>query len=183
MFEEKLGFFPKKKVNFDGKILKIKNEEIAINDIKRIYFQPYNFKDNQWGKVYFSKTGADNVDIINNREVEFTQKQTNKVIELIDMLGVEVKNRDEQTGVDNWLSQHLSESVSEEKTDLNVIKCPNCSSTNIDYLGNNKKSFSVGKAVGGAALTGGIGTLAGFAGKKGKSDKWHCKNCGQVFNK
>lgn len=40
---------------------------------------------------------------------------------------------------------------------------------------NNRKSFSVNKAVGGAALTGGIGTLAGFAGKKGK-DQWFCQD-------
>lgn len=43
-----------------------------------------------------------------------------------------------------------------------------------------KKGFSVGKAVGGAILTGGIGTLAGFAGKKGKN-QWFCQNCNKVF--
>lgn len=45
---------------------------------------------------------------------------------------------------------------------------------------NNRKSFSVGKAVGGAALTGGIGTLAGFAGKKGKDQRF-CQDCNTVF--
>lgn len=40
-----------------------------------------------------------------------------------------------------------------------------------------KKAFSVGKAIGGALLTGGIGTLAGFAGKKGKYEVF-CMNCG-----
>ena len=43
-----------------------------------------------------------------------------------------------------------------------------------------KKGFSVGKALGGAVLSGGVGAVAGFAGKKGKKE-WHCKNCGTVF--
>lgn len=62
-----------------------------------------------------------------------------------------------------------------------MAACPNCGNTDIQFLGNNKKGFSVGKAIGGAALTGGIGTLAGFAGKKGKKDSWHCSQCGHLF--
>jgi hypothetical protein len=58
--------------------------------------------------------------------------------------------------------------------------CPICGSTNIQFLGNKRKSFSVGKAVGGAVLTGGIGVLAGFAGKKGK-DQWLCMDHGHRF--
>lgn len=75
--------------------------------------------------------------------------------------------------------------AAKEKAELqkNAVFCPNCNGTDLENLGNNKKSFSVGKAIGGAALTGGIGTLAGFAGKKGKTDKWHCKKCGNVFDK
>ncbi len=57
------------------------------------------------------------------------------------------------------------------------ICCPKCKSTNIQVMGNNKKGFSIGKAIGGALLTGGIGTLAGFAGKKGKYELF-CVNCG-----
>lgn len=66
---------------------------------------------------------------------------------------------------------------------INAVICPNCNSTNIQNIGNNKKSFSVGKAVGGAVLTGGLGTLAGFAGQIGKTDKWHCQDCGNLFDK
>ncbi len=33
---------------------------------------------------------------------------------------------------------------------------------------NNRKGFSTGKAIGGAVLTGGVGAIAGFAGKKEK---------------
>ena len=71
--------------------------------------------------------------------------------------------------------------IAQNKARKNKRVCPHCDSANIDFVGNKKKGFSVGKAVGGAVLTGGIGTLAGFAGKKGKKDTWHCKNCGELF--
>lgn len=41
-----------------------------------------------------------------------------------------------------------------------TMQCPKCKSTDIEVLGQKKKGFSVGKAFGGALLTGGIGTLA-----------------------
>lgn len=46
------------------------------------------------------------------------------------------------------------------------VKCPKCKSLNVQLLGQDRKGFSVGKAIGGAILTGGIGTLAGFVEKK-----------------
>lgn len=78
----------------------------------------------------------------------------------------------------------LDEIQAIQKKTVNYKKmavCPNCGNTDIRFLGNNKKGFSVGKAIGGAALTGGIGTLAGFAGKKGKKNSWHCSQCGNLF--
>lgn len=60
------------------------------------------------------------------------------------------------------------------------LKCPRCRGHNIQVLGNNRKAFSVGKAAGGAFLTGGIGLLAGFFGKKGKYDVF-CADCGRRF--
>lgn len=68
----------------------------------------------------------------------------------------------------------------QKKNTLDYITCPNCNSKDVEFMQNNKKSFSVGKAAAGAALTGGVGTLAGFAGKKG-NNQWHCKQCGNVF--
>lgn len=65
---------------------------------------------------------------------------------------------------------------------MGKIKCKYCKSTNVSFMQNNRKGFSIGKAVGGAILTGGIGTLAGFAGKKGKNE-WHCSDCGRTFKK
>lgn len=40
------------------------------------------------------------------------------------------------------------------------IKCPKCGSHNIQILGNNRKSFSVGKEICGAILTSGLGVGA-----------------------
>lgn len=59
--------------------------------------------------------------------------------------------------------------------------CPKCGSDNLEVLGQHKKGFSVGKAVGGAVLTGGVGSLAGFAGKKTKKVDVVCMNCGNKF--
>ena len=64
------------------------------------------------------------------------------------------------------------------------MKCPRCGSRNIQMAGTHKKSFSVGKAVGGAILTGGvggIGSLAGFAGKQTDQSDWVCLDCGKTF--
>jgi phage protein len=77
-------------------------------------------------------------------------------------------------------SGNLVEVGKQKKIEKNAIKCPHCSSKKVQFMQQNKKGFSVGKAVGGAVLTGGIGTLAGFAGKKGKK-QWHCQECGNIF--
>lgn len=62
----------------------------------------------------------------------------------------------------------------------NKLCCPNCGATQIVIMGKQEKNFSIGKALGGAILTGGIGTLAGFTGKKGKYD-CYCQSCGERF--
>ncbi|MCP9357985.1 hypothetical protein KBX49_07720 [Liquorilactobacillus satsumensis] len=61
------------------------------------------------------------------------------------------------------------------------FKCPKCGSHEIQPLGVHKKGFSLGKAVVGGALTNGIGTIAGFAGKKTKKTDFVCMNCGKQF--
>lgn len=57
------------------------------------------------------------------------------------------------------------------------LRCPKCGGNNLQVMGNDRKSFSVGKAIGGTLIAGGIGALAGFAGAKGKYDML-CNNCG-----
>lgn len=61
-----------------------------------------------------------------------------------------------------------------------VVRCSACYSEDVTYIKNDRKAFSVGKAVAGGILTGGIGTMAGFAGKKG-SDVYRCNKCHRVF--
>ncbi|MBL1228196.1 hypothetical protein IW492_02980 [Enterococcus sp. BWB1-3] len=63
------------------------------------------------------------------------------------------------------------------------VHCPKCRSLNVHFMQNKKKGFSIGKAIGGTILTHGlvIGSLAGFAGKRGKKNQWHCMHCGKTF--
>lgn len=65
-----------------------------------------------------------------------------------------------------------------------ILCCPLCGSTNLQVTGgNDKKKFSLGKAVGGTILAGGIGALAGFLGEGSDKDKIVCMNCGLKFEK
>lgn len=57
-----------------------------------------------------------------------------------------------------------------------VACCPKCGSTSLTA---NKKGFGIGKAVVGAALTGGIGLVAGNIGAK--KVRVTCLNCGHQF--
>lgn len=59
--------------------------------------------------------------------------------------------------------------------------CPKCRSTNVQAVGQHRKGFSVGKAVAGTALSGGLGAIAGFAGKNTKKVDMICMNCGKKF--
>lgn len=59
---------------------------------------------------------------------------------------------------------------------VNGILCPKCKSDNIFA---DTKGFSLGKAIGGAVLTGGIGAVAGLHGSK--NVVLHCVKCGYNF--
>lgn len=176
MFEEKFGTILKTKVSYDGgSKLFLGKREIKLDFIKVIYRREPSFAET--GHIYFSAgLKPQSYTDISQYGFLFTKKQAEKVDELLEMLDIEVKSSSSSLNAS-------STSAKTKKSSKNQIVCPNCKSSNIDFMGNNKKTFSVGKAVGGAALTGGIGTLAGFAGKKGKTDKWHCKECGNVFDK
>ncbi|WP_161877897.1 hypothetical protein [Alkalibacterium sp. MB6] len=173
MFIEKFGMLPKKKVSFNGSVLSIKDKDIAVNDIKVIYRRPYNLSANEWASIYVSTDGEDieKPDLFNKNFIQYTNKQAPKMDELLRLLNVDI------------VESNSGKTFKSKPVQKNVLACPNCSSTVVEHISNNKKAFSVGKAIGGGLLTGGIGTLAGFAGKKGKTDKWHCKECGNVFDK
>ena len=51
------------------------------------------------------------------------------------------------------------------------------------YLMKNIKNISLGKAIGGATLFGGIGLAAGFLGKSEKKVEFYCRNCGKTFKR
>jgi len=62
----------------------------------------------------------------------------------------------------------------------NALYCPHCLSINVDVMGGRPKSYSIGKALGGAMLAGDVGLLAGFAGTNGGYE-CRCKDCGRRF--
>lgn len=78
-----------------------------------------------------------------------------------------------------------SEKQSQSIPDRSKAKlyCPYCGSANLQPLGQHRKGFSIGKAIGGTVLTGGVGALAGFVGKKTKQTDFVCMNCGKQFKK
>lgn len=173
MFEQKFGFLPKKTVRFDGTTISIGNFEINKDNIACIYFRPFSLSKNEWGTVYFSLNGEDydSAKLTTKNVFKFTKKQTDSVWEFLNQLDVAIVEKQNDLGAVPFSTS--------DKSNRFVI-CPNCQSTNVNFMQNNRKNFSVGKAVGGAVLTGGIGTLAGFAGKKG-SNQWHCNRCGNTF--
>lgn len=96
---------------------------------------------------------------------------------------LEKEEKQSEKAVRNIIKYQENINKQEKQAKQNTLECPNCGSNNITFAGNKRKSFSVSKAVGGAVLTGGIGTLAGFTGKKGKKNKFICMSCGKEFIK
>lgn len=94
------------------------------------------------------------------------------------------KEQKEQSKIERAKAkEELGDSLRQAKEEFRqarAVKCPHCKSTDVEFMVQQRKGFSIGKAAAGTILTGGVGALAGFAGKKGKKE-WHCKNCGAVF--
>lgn len=183
MIETKLGRLAKKTIKIDneGNIridsLTFGKGDYTIEDIIKVYVAKPAFM--QDGNLYLSTTG-NNVTGDPQLQVTgfaYTKKQQNDVDEIISFLG-ELNPELDIEGFD--ITDKLVKSQTKKKIDKNAVTCPKCKSTNAVFMDNKKKSFSMGKAVVGTALTGGVGALAGFAGKKGK-DRWHCQDCGNTF--
>lgn len=173
MFEENFGTFPKKKVAFNGEVLLVGKTEVDLKQVEAVFQLEPSFTEN--GHIHFSYDGQ-KPRLHDKTYFYYTKKQADKVEELLNLLAVEASPSHSLTGQAKQELKGIS-----PKKQKNRKVCPNCGSANIDFIENNKKGFSVGKAAAGGLLTGGIGTLAGFAGKKGKKDTWHCKECGEVF--
>ena len=94
------------------------------------------------------------------------------------------KEQTEQSKIERAKAKEEFRQAKEELGDslrqARAVKCPHCKSTDVEFMVQQRKSFSIGQAAAGTIMTGCVGALAGFAGKKGKKE-WHCKNCGAVF--
>lgn len=177
MFKGKFGTLPKKKVAYAGGVLTIGKEEVDLDSVIAIYKFDPRFTEN--GHISFSYDG-EYPKVSDKTWFYYTKGQAKKVYELIDVLNIDVDVLESHSMV-KQASKEAKEGFQEVNKIRNRIACPVCNSTNLQFLGNKKKGFSIGKAVGGGLLTGGVGTLAGFAGKNGKKDQWHCVECGNVF--
>ena len=179
------GVMPKKTVTVyeDGRItfeVKMFNDgEIQADEIVKIYHKEATLMTN--GEIFLSPNGPNNPNTLGAPTgFIYSRKQRKDVDEFLELIDIYAGEEIEKRMIKK--TAHQVPVKEKQKVARNAIKCSKCKSTNVDFMDNKKKSFSVGKAVGGAVLTGGIGTLAGFAGKKGK-DRWHCKDCGNVFKK
>lgn len=127
-------------------------------------------KDNKFKKAWDGlNKAADTVNPIINKTADAFNKGADKTNKSI--------NKSSKQSVEK-LNDASARAKGQKK-----IKCPRCKSLDVDFLENDKKSFSIGKAIGGSALGGPIGSLAGFFGKKGKKDHWRCNDCGTTFKK
>lgn len=163
-------------IQIRGNILVIdKKKLIYLNKIDTVYKGASGATD---GYIYFSEDGKEPKNLLTVLKSGFTYspREEGKIMNILDESGIKVRNVRGGMG-----STSQSNKKSSNRPTVNRKKCPQCESTNLEFMQNNRKKFSVGKAVGGALLTGGIGAIAGFAGKDGKKDTWHCKKYGNVF--
>lgn len=191
-FEAKFGSVLKKNVKTEGNHIYISSGRINPTDYLKIYLSPPTLMNS--GYLYFSRNGEPPTSeaMISITGFTYTNKQSKEMDTFLDILSG-IEGLEIEVSSTPLTSMRLEKSVSQneakkEKTRANKaeakkLKCPKCKSTNLQYAGNKKKGFSVGKAIGGAALTGGFGTLAGFAGKAGKKENWICMDCGNKFSK
>lgn len=176
MFDEKFGFIPKKRVKYNGDKISIGSYVLPEFKIHCIYIRPFDFQKNELGSVYLSISGEDynSNDLFAKNVFKYTKKQTAKVWELLKLLNVEIIEKENRT------DKHEKTITIKREKQQSIIICSHCGSKDVQFMQNNRKNFSVGKAAVGVALTGGVGTLAGFAGKKGDNE-FFCTSCNKKF--
>lgn len=147
-----------------------------LNEINRLYVKKPSFGEN--GYIYISIDGQiPDTPIGNKQTIEYTKKDIDEADHLAQALALD-NDEVETIVVTRNSKMHKDPAVMSNRAPL---RCPSCKSVNVQFMGNQRKAFSVGKAVAGGLLTGGVGAVAGFAGKKGQ-DRWHCTQCGHVFD-
>ena len=121
----------------------------------------------------------------NQSSIKSTQSST---VTKQNKLNISLESAEDNDPLESHKSQEFSIQSNEPDKKRNKaglfhdgVHCPYCRSLDVQFMQNNKKAFSVGKAAAGTILTGGIGSLAGFAGKKGKKNQWRCNDCGKTF--
>lgn len=174
MSEYKFGTVGKKTITIDENELSINNKVIKVEDIKCVYITPASLSKN--GIVYFSTDGKD-INLLNKQLFVYTTKQKPQVDELLESLGLEVKQSMHSAGMGtvNKEKQYEKDRVAQLKRDK-VPFCPKCKSTSITYV---DKKLSIGRAITGGLIAGETGAkLGGFTSKKGKLK---CLNCGKEW--
>lgn len=84
-------------------------------------------------------------------------------------------NKCEYCGHENAIAQSPDVPAGQNFNQGIIASCPRCSSKQISVV-TEKKAFDAKKAIIGGVLTGGIGLVAGFMGKK--ADFYLCNKCG-----
>lgn len=121
------------------------------------------------------------------REVERKKQNELQKKKEQELLAQKESERKQQEAIQIAVAQQLQQiqQSSPKKKEAGLfyqgVFCPSCRSLDVQFMQNKRKKFSVGKAVVGGALAGGIGAAAGLAGKKGKKNQWRCNDCGETF--
>lgn len=163
-----------------------KEFSVDIRDIKRLYFRnPTFFSDNlingyglfDDGFVYISLDGdIEDNPLKSSQTFTYTRPYKRDVAKFVRQLQY-INENIEVIQVKRYYNMHKDRAVNENRF---YPICPSCQSEQVHYMGNQSKRFSVKKALVGGLLTGGIGAVAGFAGKKGP-DQWQCSQCRNIF--
>lgn len=196
--ENKMKTFDNGKI-FGKRFIDIKKDEAIIRDRRKVIstLQTRNIKKIYLSKqdVYFSYTGYPVTDTTNlsvagfefKPEDQSAMKKALEVmeipIELTEQTFESLQQEDKKKAIkkrdDENYQRYLDKKEARTKPD--IVKCPKCESLDLGIIGDDKKGFSVGKAIGGTILSGGVGALAGFIGTSGKHNLWRCRNCGNEF--
>lgn len=180
MFDEVFGISDVS-VKFDGKLVSVGDETISLEDIAAVFMRNPDRKNKEGFLILSELPHQDQSSLEKEIIVPFIEKDYRNVEKLFYKLNKPVHqgytNKElRRSGVRRAFSQFR-----QEVNNVTAKKCPSCKSTNIQFVENKRKGFSIGKAVGGSLLAGSTGSLAGFAGKKGKKSTWHCMDCGHAF--
>lgn len=127
IFKEKFGFFPKKTVTFDGETLTINKFNLRVSEIEKAHLKPFDFIKNQWGEVWFLKTGEEYEprDVLAKNYFNFTKGQSEKVLNLLETLSIEI--------VTDEIAEDTSLTVASEENTFNENTAAVGMSTIIDY--------------------------------------------------